>query len=114
MMLQRISPKLQAIVAIIVAMLSIQSGAAMAKTLFHLTSPQGITMLRLLFSTIILCAIWRPWRQWPKGKEWQSITLLGLSLGFMNLTFYLAIARIPLGIAVALEFTGPLAVALFT
>ena len=56
--------------------------------------------------------MFRPWRALPKGRDWQAIIVYGLCLGGMNILFYLAIARIPLGIGVALEFTGPLAVAL--
>ncbi len=104
--------RVQAVLAIIAAMVSVQAGAALAKHLFQSLSPQGITSFRLLFAFIILFITWRPWRNWPARKEWKSIIFYGISLGCMNLLFYLAIARIPLGIAVALEFTGPLAIAL--
>ncbi len=102
-----------AVAVLLTAMLSIQSGAAMAKHLFNALNPYGVTTLRLLFAALILLAIWHPWKKPPRGKEWLVIVLFGASLGLMNMLFYLSIARIPLGIAVALEFTGPLAVALF-
>ena len=97
---------------VIVAMVGIQSGASFAKELFPLVGPQGATMLRLLFAAVILVGIWRPWRTKLTRREVGSILVYGISLGGLNLLFYLALVRIPLGIAVALEFTGPLAVAL--
>jgi inner membrane transporter RhtA len=107
-----IGNKLWALLALVTAMISIQFGAATAKHTFALIGPQGVTTLRLFFATLMLCALWRPWKQLPSRKEWQAVIFYGLALGCMNFSFYLAIARIPLGIAVALEFTGPLAIAL--
>ena len=95
-------------------MISIQSGASLAKELFPLIGVHATTMLRLSFATLVLCSIWRPWKTRLLKRDVRSILLYGTSLGVMNLTFYLALERIPLGIAVALEFTGPLAVAFFT
>lgn len=103
-----------AIASVLLAMVTIQSGASVAKQLFPLIGPEGITALRVGFAALMLCGVFRPWRYLPKGRQWRAVTVYGLSLGGMNLLFYLAIARIPLGIAVALEFTGPLAVALFS
>lgn len=100
------------ILALLAAMVSIQAGAALAKHLFQAVGPQGITSLRLLFATIILVSIWRPWKKLPPREQWPTIIYYGISLGSMNLLFYLSIARIPLGIAIAIEFTGPLAIAL--
>lgn len=93
-------------------MASIQSGASLAKSLFSILTPQGVTALRLLFSSLLLLLVWRPWRYSLDRKIWKSILLYGASLGGMNLLFYMALQRIPLGVAVALEFTGPLLVAL--
>ncbi|MDX1536605.1 DMT family transporter [Arsukibacterium sp.] len=103
---------LLAIGSVLLAMITIQSGASLAKQLFPLIGPDGTTALRLGFSAIVLWLVFRPWRALPKGRDWQAIIVYGLCLGGMNILFYLAIARIPLGIGVALEFTGPLAVAL--
>lgn len=100
-----------AILAVVIGMISLQSGASLAKQLFPVIGPAGGTALRLFFASAVLVAIWRPWRRWPSRGEWRALALYGLSLGCMNLLFYQAIARIPLGIAVALEFTGPLLVA---
>ena len=94
-------------------MVSIQTGASLAKHLFPLVGPQGSAALRLFFASLILLIVWRPWSHPPTGNQWGAIWLYGLSLGGMNLLFYLALAHIPLGIAVAFEFCGPLAVALF-
>jgi inner membrane transporter RhtA len=96
----------------LIAMTSIQAGAATAKGLFPRVGAPGVTALRLAFATLLLFAWFRPWRSPPSRAAWPSLLLYGATLGCMNLLFYLAIDRIPLGIGVALEFTGPLALAL--
>lgn len=106
------NPLILAICSVILAMMTIQTGASIAKQLFPLIGPEGTTALRLGFSAVVLWLVFRPWRALPMGRDWQAIIIYGLCLGGMNILFYLAIARIPLGIAVALEFTGPLTVAL--
>ncbi len=103
-----------AVLVLLVAMSSIQTGASLAKGLFPVLGAQGTTALRLGFATLILLAVWRPWRQRLTRREMLAVGVYGAALGGMNLTFYLALARIPLGIAVAIEFTGPLAVALLS
>jgi len=97
-----------------VAMFSIQIGAALAKRLFPVVGASGATALRLGFASLMLLAVWRPWRLRPSASEARSIIIYGLAMGWMNFFFYSSLSRIPLGIAVALEFTGPLAVALAT
>ena len=99
------------VLLLIVAMASVQTGAAFAKKLFVAVGPAGITALRLSLAAAVLLILWRPSFR-LKAREWRLVVAYGLSLGVMNMLFYLAIARIPLGVAVALEFTGPLAVAL--
>lgn len=101
------------IVVLLIAMSSIQSGASLAKSLFPLVGAPGVTALRLALGTLILVAIFKPWRLRFTREQRLPLLLYGLALGGMNYLFYLSIQRIPLGIAVALEFTGPLAVALF-
>ncbi|HEX5793929.1 MAG TPA: DMT family transporter [Rheinheimera sp.] len=106
---------LVAVASVLLAMVTIQSGASIAKQLFPLIGPEGTTALRLGFSALVLWLVFRPWRALPNGRrDWLAIATYGISLGGMNILFYLAIERIPLGIGVALEFTGPLAVALFS
>ncbi|WP_205666141.1 EamA family transporter [Aquabacter cavernae] len=103
-----------ALCAVVVAMVSVQGGAAMGKQLFPAIGPEGATALRLLFASIILWMVWRPWRHWPTRAAWPSLLVYGVALGGMNLTFYMSLSRIPLGVAVALEFTGPLLLAVAT
>ncbi|WP_342105451.1 DMT family transporter [Methylobacterium sp. SI9] len=93
-------------------MVSLQCGATFAKSLFPAVGPAGTSSLRVGFSALILIAAWRPWRRSLSTREAGWIALYGAALGAMNLLFYLALARLPLGPAVAIEFAGPLAVAL--
>lgn len=104
----------KAVVCVLLAMMTIQTGASFAKQLFPIVGPEGTTALRLGFSTFILWLVFKPWRHFPARGNRAAILFYGLSLGGMNILFYYAIERIPLGIGVALEFTGPLAVALFS
>ena len=101
------------ILVILIAMISIQSGASLAKSLFPLVGAPGVTALRLALGTFILVVIFKPWRLRFAPEQRLPLLFYGLSRGAMNYLFYLSIQRIPLGVAVALEFTGPLAVALF-
>lgn len=98
---------------LLIAMASIQSGASLAKSMFPLVGAQGTTTLRLIFASIIMLLILRPWRARFTASTLKSVIIYGLALGGMNFLFYMSLRSIPLGIAVALEFTGPLAVALF-
>ncbi|BCU56331.1 threonine/homoserine exporter RhtA [Enterobacter kobei] len=111
--LSRKAPVWMPVLVILIAMLSIQSGASLAKSLFPLIGAPGVTALRLALGTLILIVIFKPWRLRFTRQQRKPLLLYGLSLGAMNYLFYLSIQTVPLGIAVALEFTGPLAVALF-
>lgn len=102
------------ILFILISMISIQSGASLAKSLFPMIGAPGVTALRLALGTLILVIIFKPWRLRFAKEQRLPLLFYGLSLGAMNYLFYLSLQRIPLGIAVALEFTGPLAVALFS
>jgi inner membrane transporter RhtA len=94
---------------LVLAMASIPGGAAVAKRVFPVVGAEGVTALRIGIAAALLLIIWRPNLSVLK----QPVVLAyGVSLGIMNLVFYQAIARIPLGVAVALEFSGPLAVAM--
>ncbi|GAA0708514.1 EamA family transporter [Dokdonella soli] len=109
----RFAPLLLAIGALLIAMVSYQCGASLAKDLFPAVGAEGATAYRLGLSALILVLLRRPWRSSPIKNDWRSLWGYGLAIGAMNLVFYLSLRTIPLGIAVALEFTGPLALALF-
>lgn len=94
------------------AIASVQFGAAVAATLFDRLGPGGTVLLRLLFGSLILLAVWRPRLRGRSRPQLLTGALFGLDLCAMNMCFYGALARIPLGVAVALEFVGPLSVAL--
>jgi inner membrane transporter RhtA len=104
--------RLAALAGVVAAMASIQVGAGLAKSLFAQVGPEGIAALRLVFAALILIAVWRPWRTPPPPRARGWILCYGLALGAMNLCFYLALERLPLGVAVALELSGPLTLAL--
>lgn len=89
---------------------STQIGSAIAKTLFEQISPTGVVLLRVGFAALMLLCLWRPRFQLSDRCHLWLLIGFGVSLSMMNLTFYLAIDRIPLGVAVALEFVGPLGV----
>ena len=91
---------------------SVQCGSALATTLFDDLGPGGAVFLRTAFAAAVLLAIWRPARSEIDGPTMRAIALFGLVLAGMNLSFYEALDRMPLGIAVTFEFTGPLAVAI--
>ena len=93
-------------------MVSVQIGAALVKGLFPVVGVSGDDGAAAGISSIMLLAVWRPWRLRPTAREARSLVIYGIAMGCMNFFFYSALSRIPLGIAVALEFTGPLAVAI--
>nr|MBA2815062.1 Inner membrane transporter RhtA [Candidatus Pantoea persica] len=90
------------------AIISLQGGASLAKSLFPEVGATGITALRLRLSTLMLCAIFKPWRLRFTREQRMPLLMNGLALGCMNFLFYLSLRTVPLGVAVALEFTGPL------
>lgn len=100
------------IAAFVLAMVSFQCGASFATHLFGTIGAQGATALRVGFSAVMLAVVLRPWRARPVRAAWPWLVAYGVSLGVMNLSFYLALRTVPLGVTVAIEFWGPLAVAL--
>ncbi|HHP7243602.1 MAG TPA: EamA family transporter [Elainellaceae cyanobacterium] len=93
---------------------STQLGSAIAKSLFDELSPIGMVFLRVGFAAIVLMLLWRPSIRSHSHTNYLALVLFGLSLTLMNLVFYLAVARIPLGVGVTLEFIGPLGLAIAT
>ena len=96
---------------VLLAAASVQFGAGLAKTVFDEAGPGGTVFLRVLFATVVLMAVWRPRLKGWAGRDLLLAALFGLTLAGMNLAFYEALDRIPLGIAVTFEFVGPLGVA---
>ena len=99
-------------VLVLLAVSSVQFGGAFAKTLFDEIGPGGTVFLRVFFAALILGALWRPALSGRSAADWRLISAYGLALVAMNLSFYEALDRIPLGIAVTFEFVGPLGVAI--
>lgn len=99
------------VVLVIGACVSLQFGAAVAVQLFPVLGPWGVTTLRLGLAAVVLLALVRPRvRAWT-WAQWTAVVLFGISMGAMNGAFYAAIDRIPLGVAVSIEFLGPLVLA---
>lgn len=96
---------------VLAAVASVQFGAALAKTLFDDLGPGGTVFLRVLFAALVLLALWRPRAGGRQRRDLYLAAAFGVSLAGMNLSFYEALDRIPLGIAVTFEFVGPLGVA---
>jgi inner membrane transporter RhtA len=97
---------------VLVSIFSVQGGAAVATTLFDHVGPAGAVLLRTVFCALILAAMWRPSVRETPPRARRLAAVFGVTFAVMNLCFYEALDRLPLGIAVTLEFTGPLAVAL--
>jgi inner membrane transporter RhtA len=92
--------------------MSFQLGAALAKGLFPLAGPLGTATIRLGLGAVLLVAVVRPWRAWPRRAPILPLVGLGLSMAGVILLFFLAMERLPLGVAIALQFLGPLGIAL--
>ncbi|SFC41348.1 inner membrane transporter RhtA [Polaromonas sp. OV174] len=113
MILRRFSNVLP-LLAVLCSVTALGIGTSFAKQLFPLVGSLGTTALRVGFSALLLLALWRPWR-WPLSRaDAISIVRYGATLGLMNLLFYMSLRTIPFGVAVAIEFSGPLAVAMFS
>lgn len=96
--------------AIVGSLISVNVGAAYAKGLFPLVGSAGITATRVGLASILLLAFWRPWRAPLARADAINVAIYGVMLGMMNLLIYAAFARIPIGVAIAIEVIGPLAV----
>jgi inner membrane transporter RhtA len=98
--------------AMLGSLATLSVGTSFAKQLFVAVGPEGTALYRAGFSAIVLMALWRPWRRVWTPRELADVLLYGASLGAMGLLFYKALVTIPLGVALAIEFLGPLCVAL--
>jgi inner membrane transporter RhtA len=97
---------------VLVSIASVQTGSAVARTLFDDLGAAGVTLLRLCLAALLLLVVVRPQvRSWS-ARSWRAAALLGTTMAAMNLVFYLALRTVPLGIAVTVEFVGPLLLAL--
>ncbi|NCD70827.1 EamA family transporter [Mucilaginibacter agri] len=101
-----------AVPAVLFSIISVQGGAAIAKGIFPILGATSTSALRIVLAALILCLVNRPNVRNLSAAQWKTVALYGLTLGAMNVVFYMAIARIPLGLGVALEFIGPLVLAL--
>lgn len=104
------APALAPFLAIVGSLISVNVGAAYAKGLFPLVGSAGITATRVGLASILLLAFWRPWRAPLARADALNVAIYGVMLGLMNLLIYAAFARIPIGVAIAIEVIGPLAV----
>ena len=100
--------------AVLGSLVSLAVGTSFAKSLFPALGAEGTTAYRIIFATLMLMAVFRPWRRKWVWADALPLGLYGVTLGVMNLLFYSAIKTIPFGVAIAIEFTGPLAVAVWT
>jgi inner membrane transporter RhtA len=98
--------------ALLAGMVSLAIGTSFAKQLFPVIGAEGTSALRVTLSALILIAVWRPWRFRLTRSDAGRVMLYGLVLGLMNLSFYMSLRTIPLGLAIAIEFSGPLVLAL--
>lgn len=111
----RTSSPLIPFLAILGAVTCLGIGTSWAKhSLFPALGAQGTTALRIGFSALFMLLLWRPWRALPGRTDLRVIACYGAALGAMNLAFYMSLRTLPFGVAVAIEFSGPLAVAIFS
>ena len=109
--LQRFFPFL----AVLGSVTALGLGTSWAKqALFPAVGAQGTTAVRVGLSALLMLMLWRPWRWRLSRADAQAVVLYGAALGAMNLMFYLSLQTLPFGLAVAIEFAGPLAVAIWS
>jgi inner membrane transporter RhtA len=106
------SDEARGVALVVAAVGSLQFGAGFAVTLFDELGPAGAAFLRLAIAAVVLLAVWRPRLRGHPARDLRLAAAFGITLGLMNLCIYEAMDRIPLGIAVTIEFWGPLAVAI--
>ncbi|WP_433383305.1 EamA family transporter [Actinoplanes sp. CA-142083] len=101
-------PEVPAPLLVLLSITSVQFGSAIARTLFDDLGAAGVTLLRLAIAALVIAVITRPRLRGWSAAAWRSAALLGVVMAGMNLIFYLALRTVPLGIAVTVEFLGPL------
>jgi inner membrane transporter RhtA len=101
------------VICLLLSLVFFTAGATVAKGLFPIVGAEGATTLRIVIAAVLLNAVFRPWRFDWTGKR-RLLALYGVAIAVMNLTFYMSLDYIPLGVAIAIEFMGPLAVAIAT
>ncbi|HEY0650970.1 EamA family transporter [Phenylobacterium sp.] len=99
------------VAAVLAATAAFQVGASLAKSLFSVLGPQGTATLRIILGALMMLAVTRPWRGWPAKAPLLPLIGLGLASAGAVLFFYMALDRLPQGVAIALQFLGPLGVA---
>jgi inner membrane transporter RhtA len=104
---------LLSLLALLGSLISLCVGSSYAKSLFPDLGIEGVSALRIGFSMVLLWLVLQPWRMSWSRADVRPLAVYGFTLGLMNLLFYESIGRIPLGLAIAIEFTGPLAVAIW-
>ena len=99
-------------VLVLISIISVQVGAAIGRSVFDEIGAAGVTLLRVGIAAVVLLVALRPaLRSWSRAS-WRAAIVLGVTMAAMNLTFYLSLRTVPLGVAVTVEFLGPLALAL--
>lgn len=106
--------KIQPILFLMLSMVSLAIGTSVAKSLFSKVGAEGATSLRLIYSTILLVIFFQPWKKVLVRNDFLKILPYGIALGGMNLCFYKSLEYIPFGVAVAVEFIGPLTLAILS
>src|SRR3954447_1493287 len=109
--MRKSAPRVPPTALVLGAVASVQTGASLAKGLFDDVGPGGTVLLRVAFAAALLLAIWRPSLRGRAREDWLLVVAFGLALAGMNFAFYSALDVIPLGVAVTVEFVGPLGVA---
>lgn len=105
-------PTLIPLLAVLGSIISLCVGTSFGKALFPIIGPSGTAAVRVIFAAFVLIPIFQPWKQPISLQSMKVVALYGLVLAVMNSIFYESIQRLPLGIAIAIEFTGPLTVAI--
>jgi len=111
--MRRVTDRVPPFALVLAGIASVQFGAALARTMFDDLGAAGTSLIRVFFAAVVLMLVFRPDPRRYDLNALRWVLVFGLTLGLMNLTFYLALGRLDLGVAVTIEFIGPLAVAVF-